>query len=42
MVLRPKGGIEPLYNEVERLKKERGMTDKEAVDKILRDAGEIP
>ncbi|MDQ3750412.1 MAG: hypothetical protein M3367_15565 [Acidobacteriota bacterium] len=39
---RGKGDIEPLYNEVQRLKKQHGMTDKEAVDKILRDAGEIP
>lgn len=39
---REKGDIEPLYNEVQRLKEQEGMTDKEAVDKILRDAGEIP
>jgi len=39
---RHKGDIEPVYNEVQRLKKERGMTDAEAVNKILRDAGEIP
>ena len=39
---RHKGDIEPLYNEVQRLKREHGMTDAEAVDKVLRDAGEIP
>jgi uncharacterized protein YraI len=39
---RHKGDIEPLYNEVQRLKEQQGMTDKEAVNKILRDAGEIP
>ena len=39
---RYKGDVEPLYNEVQRLKERQGMTDAEAVDKILRDAGEIP
>ncbi len=39
---RPKSDIEPLYNEVQRLKEQEGMTDEEAVNKILRDAGEIP
>lgn len=39
---RSKGDVEPLYNGVQRLKEQQGMTDKEAVNKILRDAGEIP
>lgn len=39
---RHEGDIEPLYNEVQRLKEQKGMTDAEAVDKLLRDAGEIP
>lgn len=39
---RGEGDIEPLYNEVQRLKEQQGLTDAEAVDKILRDAGEIP
>jgi hypothetical protein len=39
---RHQGDIEPLYNEVQRLKEQQGLTDEEAVNKILRDAGEIP
>lgn len=38
---RHKGDMEPVYNEVQRLKGRYGMTDEEAVEKILRDAGEI-
>lgn len=37
-----KENIKPLYDEVQRLKKEHGMTDREAINKILREAGETP
>jgi hypothetical protein len=42
LIPRHEGDIDPLYNEVQRLKEQEGMSDEEAVNKILRDAGEIP
>lgn len=37
-----KEAIKILYNEVQRLKEQEGLTDEEALKKILREAGKIP